>query len=145
MNKEDKRKIVIPFTLEQFRDAIDRIKAEYHAGKLDLIGSFEIETLEYFYEKVKEKETPMKVNRETYYDENLMERITLYDLVSLIAMCDFELTLRVFGDYEQELINYKGCKYTDIVWDSIYRDNSVDMFKILDTDEIWIWISEPIR
>lgn len=73
-----------------------------------------------------------------------MERVTLYDLVSLIAMCDFELTLRVFGEYE-ELINYKGCKYTNIVWDSIYRDNSVDMFKILDTDEIWIWISEPIR
>jgi len=74
-----------------------------------------------------------------------MERITLYDLVSLIAMCDFELTLRVFGDYEQELINYKGWKYNDIVWNSIYRDKSVYMFKILDTDEIWIWIDEPIR
>ena len=44
-----------------------------------------------------------------------MERITLYDLVSLIAMCDFELTLRVFGEYE-ELISYKGRRYTDIVW-----------------------------
>lgn len=49
-------KIVIPFTLEQFKDAIERIKAEYHAGKLDLVGLFEIETLEYYYEKAKENE-----------------------------------------------------------------------------------------
>ncbi len=55
MNKEDRRKIVISFTLEQFKDAIERIKAEYHAGNLDLVGLFEIETLEYYYEKAKEK------------------------------------------------------------------------------------------
>lgn len=56
MNKEDRRKIVIPFTLEQFEDAIERIKAEYYAGNLDLVGLFEIETLEYYYEKAKENE-----------------------------------------------------------------------------------------
>ena len=56
MNKEDRRKIVIPFTLEQFEDAIKRIKAEYHAGDLILVGLFEIETLEYYYEKAKEYE-----------------------------------------------------------------------------------------
>ena len=55
MNKEDK-KIVIPFTLEQFEDAIERIKAEYYAGKLDLVGLFEIETLEYYYERAKKHE-----------------------------------------------------------------------------------------
>lgn len=58
MNKEDK-KIVIPFTLEQFEDAIERIKAEYYAGKLDLVGLFEIETLEYFCKKTKENELIM--------------------------------------------------------------------------------------
>lgn len=56
MNKENKRKMVIPFTLKQFENAIKRIKAEYQAGKLDLIGLFEIETLEYYYEKAKENE-----------------------------------------------------------------------------------------
>lgn len=67
MNKEDKRKIVIPFTLEQFEDAIERIKAEYHAGKLDLVGSFEIETLEFFYKKVKENKLII-VNNNTLYE-----------------------------------------------------------------------------
>ena len=56
MNKENKRKIVVPFTLEQFKDAIERIKVEYNAGKLSLVGLFEIETLEYYYERVKENE-----------------------------------------------------------------------------------------
>ncbi len=56
MNKEDTRRIIVPFTLEQFEDAIERIKVEYHAGNLDLVGLFEIETLEYYYKKVKEKE-----------------------------------------------------------------------------------------
>ena len=56
MNKEDRR-MATPFTLEQFKDAIERIKAEYHAGKLDLVGLFEIETLEYYYERAKENET----------------------------------------------------------------------------------------
>jgi len=51
------RKIVVHFTLEQFKDAIERIKAEYYAGKLDLVGLFEIETLEYYYERAKENET----------------------------------------------------------------------------------------
>ena len=50
------RKVVIPFTLEQFKNAIERIKVEYHAGNLDLVGLFEIETLEYYYEKAKENE-----------------------------------------------------------------------------------------
>ncbi|MCK9470144.1 MAG: hypothetical protein M0Q88_00130 [Bacilli bacterium] len=54
--KEDNRKIVIPFTLEQFEDAIERIKVEYHTGDLILVGLFEIETLEYYYEKAKEYE-----------------------------------------------------------------------------------------
>ena len=53
--KEDRRKIVIPFTLEQFEDAIERIKVEYHAGNLNLVGLFEIETLEYYYEKAKKE------------------------------------------------------------------------------------------
>ena len=56
MNNENKRKIVIPFTLEQFKDAIERIKAEYDAGNLSLVGLFEIETLEYYYERTKENE-----------------------------------------------------------------------------------------
>ena len=60
MNKENKRKIVIPFTLEQFKDAIERIKAEYDAGNLNLVGLFEIETLEYYYEKAKENEKAQK-------------------------------------------------------------------------------------
>ena len=55
-SKESKRKIAIPFTLEQFKDAIERIKAEYNAGNLILVGLFEIETLEYYYEKAKENE-----------------------------------------------------------------------------------------
>lgn len=66
MNKESKRKIVVPFTLEQFKDAIERIKAEYYNGKLDLIGLFEIETLEYYYEKVKENELIMINNNSLY-------------------------------------------------------------------------------
>ena len=49
-------KIVIPFTLEHFKDAIERIKVEYNVGNLSLVGLFEIETLEYYYEKVKENE-----------------------------------------------------------------------------------------
>lgn len=53
---EDKRKIVIPFTLEQFKDAIERVKAEYDAGNFNLVGLFEIETLEYYYERAKEYE-----------------------------------------------------------------------------------------
>ena len=56
MKKENKRKIVIPFTLEQFKDAIERIKVEYNAGNLNLVGLLEIETLEYYYERVKENE-----------------------------------------------------------------------------------------
>jgi hypothetical protein len=56
MNKEDRR-MATPFTLEQFKDAIERIKAEYYAGNLDLVGLFEIETLEYYYERAKENET----------------------------------------------------------------------------------------
>lgn len=48
-----KRKIVIPITLEDFEDAIERIKAEYLAGNLNIVGLFEIETLEYYYEKLK--------------------------------------------------------------------------------------------
>jgi len=60
--KEYKRKIVIPFTLEQFDDAIERIKVEYHAGNLDLVGLFEIETLEYYYEKAKENEKERNKN-----------------------------------------------------------------------------------
>lgn len=67
MNKESKRKIVVPFALEQFKDAIERIKAEYHAGKLDLVGVFEIETLEYYYEKVKENELIMINNNNSLY------------------------------------------------------------------------------
>jgi hypothetical protein len=51
-----KEKIIIPFTLEQFKDAIERIKAEYNAGDLHLVGLFEIETLEYYYERAKENE-----------------------------------------------------------------------------------------
>lgn len=47
--------IVISFTLEQFEDAIERIKAEYHADNLNLVGLFEIETLEYYYELIKKK------------------------------------------------------------------------------------------
>lgn len=66
MNKESKRKIVVPFTLEQFKDVIERIKAEYYNGKLDLIGLFEIETLEYYYEKVKENELIMINNNSLY-------------------------------------------------------------------------------
>lgn len=54
--KEDKRKIVIPFTLEQFEDAIERIKTDFECGNCVLTGNFEIETLEYYYEKVKEYE-----------------------------------------------------------------------------------------
>ena len=57
MNKNNsKRKVVIPFTLEQFKNTIERIKVEYQAGNLDLVGLFEIETLEYYYEKAKENE-----------------------------------------------------------------------------------------
>lgn len=56
MNKEGKRRIVIQFNLGDFEDAIKRIKAEYHAGNLDLVGLFEIETLEYYYERAKEYE-----------------------------------------------------------------------------------------
>lgn len=63
--KEDKRKIVIPFTLDQFKDAIERIKAEFEDDNLYFVGLFEIETLEYYYERAKEyedKETAMAVN-----------------------------------------------------------------------------------
>ena len=62
---EDKRKIVIPFTLEQFKDAIERVKAEYDAGNLALVGLFEIETLEYYYERAKkyEKEGVKNMNK----------------------------------------------------------------------------------
>jgi len=60
MNKENIRKIVIPFSLEQFKDAIERIKVEYNAGKLSLVGLFEIETLEYYCEKAKENEQTQK-------------------------------------------------------------------------------------
>lgn len=60
MRKENKRKIVIPFTLDQFKDTIERIKAEYNAGNLDLVGLFEIETLEYYCEKAKENEQAQK-------------------------------------------------------------------------------------
>lgn len=56
MNEEDKRKIVIPFTLNQFKDAIERIYVEYKAGNLHIVGLFEIETLEYYYERAKEYE-----------------------------------------------------------------------------------------
>lgn len=48
--------ISIPFTLEHFKDAVERIRVEYHRGKLDLVGLFEIETLEYYYKKAKENE-----------------------------------------------------------------------------------------
>ena len=61
MSKQRKRKIVIPFTLEQFKDAIERIKVEYNAGNLSLVGLFEIETLEYYYEKAKENEQVQKL------------------------------------------------------------------------------------
>ena len=54
MDKEV-RKIAIPFTLEQFKDVIERIKAEYYTGNLNLIGLFEIETLEYYYNRLKKK------------------------------------------------------------------------------------------
>lgn len=53
-NKENKIKIIIPFNLEQFKDAIERVKAEYDAGNLELVGLFEIETLEYYYKKIKD-------------------------------------------------------------------------------------------
>ena len=55
MIEVEERKIVNPFTLEQFENAIERIKAEFHTGNLNLVGLFEIETLEYYYEKVKER------------------------------------------------------------------------------------------
>ncbi len=56
IDKNKSNEIIIPFTLEQFKDVIERIKAEYHTGNLDLVGLFEIETLEYYYEKAKENE-----------------------------------------------------------------------------------------
>lgn len=54
------KKEVIPFDLDQFEEVIYRIKAEYSFGNMDLIGLFEIETLEYYYNKAKENEEKCK-------------------------------------------------------------------------------------
>ncbi len=63
MKSEELNEIFIPFTLEQFEDAIERIKAEYHAGNLNLVGLFEIETLEYYYKKAKENENKKEMRK----------------------------------------------------------------------------------
>ena len=86
MSKQRKRKIVIPFTLEQFKDAIERIKVEYNAGKLSLVGLFEIETLEYYCEKAKENEQTQKQEKllELYKKlSNLYEKLYTMELSQL--------------------------------------------------------------
>ena len=86
MNKEDRRKIVIPFTLEQFENTIERIKAEHHAGNLDLVGLFEIETLEYYYEKAKENEKELEKKEQLL--ELYRELITVKDEAISIVWFD---------------------------------------------------------
>lgn len=99
MKKENRRKIAVPFTLEQFKDAIERIKAEYSNGELQLVGLFEIETLEYYFDVLKElveKETPKKIKHMTDYYEELDDYYTYeycpnchmdYDLYEYLRYC----------------------------------------------------------
>lgn len=86
MSKENKRKIVIPFTLEQFKDTIERIKAEYNAGNLSLVGLFEIETLEYYCEKAKDNEQAQKQEQLLKLYQKLYKyspHLTLYEQLEI--------------------------------------------------------------
>ena len=80
MNKENKRKIDIPFTLEQFKDAIERIKVEYNAGNLNLVGLFEIETLEYYCEQALKQVKLLELYRELMtVKENMINKLLFLD------------------------------------------------------------------
>ena len=101
MSKQRKRKIVIPFTLEQFKDVIERIKVEYNVGNLSLVGLFEIETLEYYYEKAKDNEQAPKQEKllELYKRlSNLYEKLYSMELSQLALNSNY---------YEIEIIKLK--------------------------------------